>query len=133
MILSISASKMVHFQIGNGFRHALCGVENGPFSNRKWQATPLHVSAADTSGGTRSTCGELTPEISGVRSPPEPREICPGRTIDCANRRKPPGGSRRRFCDALRGLRRRPRAHRLRQPAQTPAYTLATKVYKQEL
>ena len=103
MILSISASKMVHFQIGNGFRHALCGVENGPFSNRKWQATPLHVSAADTSGGTRSTCGELTPGISGVRSPPEPREICPGRTIDCANRRKPPGGWRTRFrASALR-------------------------------
>ena len=37
MILSISASKMVHFQIGNGIRYDFSGVENGPFSNKKWQ------------------------------------------------------------------------------------------------
>ena len=37
LILSISASKMVHFQIGNGIRYDFSGVENGPFSNRKWQ------------------------------------------------------------------------------------------------
>ena len=32
----MAASKIVHFQRGNGFRHAFSGVANGPFLKRKW-------------------------------------------------------------------------------------------------